>query len=214
MDENQNTSHPLTKERKVGFLFLLIFAILTVSLGALQLRNTIYGPFVVRGPDKDVDTNFVLADENTRLQQIDTDLDGLNDYEELYFFETSPYIEDTDSDGINDKEEIDAGEDPLCPIGEDCTGTPITDTKDIVDVGTEIANVETPTEVIFNGDVPDIAGPAPSFDLEELASNPDLLRQTILTTGQISPEELEKISDEQLLESVKGLLKNEALTTQ
>jgi len=213
MDENQYTSHPLTKERKVGFLFLLLFAILTVSIGALQLRNTVYGPFVVRGPDKNVDTNFILVDENTRLQQIDTDRDGLNDYEELYFFETSPYIEDTDSDGILDKEEIDAGGDPLCPEGTDCTGEDITETTETVDIGTEISNVDTPSQVIFGQDPTESLETPPSFDLEALASDPNALRQTILSTGQISPEELEKISDEQLLKTVQGLLNNQETTT-
>lgn len=217
MDENQYNGHPLTKERKVGFLFLLLFAILTVSLGALQLRNTIYGPFVVRQADNELDTNIVLADEATRLQQIDTDRDGLNDYEELYFYETSPYIEDTDSDGLLDKAELDAGGDPLCPEGQDCSGEDVTAQTETTQVGTEIANVATPSEVlggagIPGANVPSVTGTAPTFDLDALTSNPALLRQTLLSTGQISQEDLDQISDEDLMKTVQTILQSQGAT--
>jgi len=211
MDENQYTSHPLTRERKVGFLFLLLFAILTVSLGALQLRNTIYGPFVVRAPESDIDANVVLADETTRLQQIDTDRDGLSDYDELYFFETSPYLEDTDSDGILDKVEVDSGGDPLCPVGTECSGEDVTNTTEPTIVGTDIGvNVDTPSDIFFGTQTEGIPEQAPEFDLEALAQDPVLLRQTILATGQISEQDLEQITDEQLLSTVQNLLNNQA----
>lgn len=215
MDDIQNNVSPLTRERKVGFLFLLLFAILTVGLGVLQLRNTIYGPFVVR--KQKTDTNFVLADETTRLQQIDTDHDGINDYEELYFYETSPYIEDTDSDGVQDKAELDAGGDPLCPQGKDCSGADATlEAKDKVSVGTEIgSNVSTPGEVIFgaNGTGSSPTGTPPTFDLNGLIQDPVALRQVILSTGKLKKEDLDKISDADLMKLVQQTIQNQPATT-
>ncbi len=207
MDDTQNNGLSLTRERKVGFLFLLLFAILTVGLGVLQLRNTIYGPFVVRKPK--TETNFVLADETTRLQQIDTDHDGINDYEELYFYETSPYIEDTDSDGIQDKAELDAGGDPLCPQGKDCSGADAT-LEDKVSVGTSIgSNVSTPSELIFGATPVGSTSTPPSFDLNGLIQDPAALRQIILSTGKLKKEDLDKISDADLMKLVQQIVQNQ-----
>ncbi|MBI5765748.1 hypothetical protein HZA71_00795 [Candidatus Falkowbacteria bacterium] len=54
------------------------------------------------------------------LKQKDTDNDGLSDYDEIYIYKTSPYLEDTDGDGFSDKKEIDGGHDPNCPGSDDC----------------------------------------------------------------------------------------------
>ncbi len=48
------------------------------------------------------------------LQQKDSDSDGLSDYEELYVYNSSPYLVDSDSDGYTDKTEVDSGNDPNC----------------------------------------------------------------------------------------------------
>ena len=208
MEHNQHQGQPLTQDRKVGFIFLLLFAIVTVSMGALQLRNTIYGPFVIRRAETDLGNNVILADEMTRLQSIDTDQDGLNDYEELYFTETSPYLEDTDSDGIEDKAELDQGLDPLCPEGQDCSGVdPTLEAEAEINVGSDILpEVESLSGVVFGEGGPNIAGPAPSFDLQQFLDNPQLLRQTVLSTGKISAEDLAHISDQELLAVVENIL--------
>src|SRR3989344_6059197 len=104
-----------TREQKMGTILLFVFAVLTVGLGLLQLRNNIYGPFALHPGKTQVE---VFADEKTRLQSIDTDHDVLNDYEELEFFETSPYLPDTDSDGVSDNDEIEKGTNPLCVEGQ------------------------------------------------------------------------------------------------
>jgi len=54
------------------------------------------------------------------LKESDTDQDGLTDYQELYQYYTSIFLPDTDSDGFTDAEEVSLGEDPLCPTGESC----------------------------------------------------------------------------------------------
>jgi len=67
-----------------------------------------------------------LADLSTEeqrkeeLKKLDTDKDGLTDYDETYIYNTSPFIEDSDSDGLPDKAEVLAGEDPNCPKGRIC----------------------------------------------------------------------------------------------
>lgn len=206
MADNERQSRPMSKEQKIGFVFLLIFGILAVSLGTLQLRNTIYGPFVFR-LGKDARALNQNVDENTRLQQIDTDHDGINDYQELYFYETSPYLEDTDSDTINDKQEIDKGTDPLCPEGTVCAeevpppkqepiGSPLT------------PGVETPTEILLGAQA-QTGAEVDVNDLGKLLQNPAALREALLSTGKVTKEQLEKVSDEQLLKLVEDLLKQQ-----
>ncbi len=41
-------------------------------------------------------------------------------YEEINFYLSSIYLKDTDSDGVDDKTEVDKGEDPNCPVGQEC----------------------------------------------------------------------------------------------
>lgn len=42
---------------------------------------------------------------NSTLQEMDSDNDGLNDYKELYVYFTDPHLSDTDNDGIQDNED-------------------------------------------------------------------------------------------------------------
>lgn len=196
--------HKLSLEQKTGFVFLLVFAIVTVALGALQMRNTIYNPFAIEVAD-DGQGQKIALDENIRLQQIDTDLDGINDYEELNFFETSPYIPDTDSDGINDKEEIDAGEDPLCPKGKDCGNNPAANAGEI-DVTKDIPPPPEAPPLPGEPNTQLPQAPETTPDLETLVSNPALLRELLADSGSISADQLAQISDNDLISLARQLL--------
>jgi len=199
----------LTIEQKTGFLFLLIFGMITISLGFLQLRNTIYNPFVIRATENKGNQQIVL-DENIRLQQIDTDLDGINDYDEINYHETSPYIPDTDSDGIDDGVEIENGEDPLCPRGEICGTTPIdNETDQGISASDNIPpppelptgiNIDQNTQIENNQQV--------AFDIESIIDNPDALRQLLLESGSLTAEQLEKIDNKTLLDLARQLVED------
>ncbi|KKW42323.1 MAG: Fibronectin type III domain protein [Candidatus Magasanikbacteria bacterium GW2011_GWA2_56_11] len=205
MNELQPT-HSFSREQKIGFIFMLIFAILTVSLGALQLRNTIYGPFVIKLAGR-TGLDTLLSDEDARLAAIDTDQDGINDYNEIKLYETSAYLPDTDSDGIGDKQEIEAGTDPLCPEGADCaaeselppgaTSSPF--------VSPLQSSVITPGDILGTGSAPSAAA-STSFDITSLVDNPADLRALILASGKIDPQELDKIDDATLVKLAKDLL--------
>ncbi len=220
MNESGTPQKSLTKEQKTGFVLLLIFAVLTVGLGFLQLRNTIYSPFLVR-PNQPSATADLALDETIQLQKIDTDRDGLTDYDEFEFYKTSPYLPDTDSDGVKDKVEIENGDDPLCPRGEDC-GSP-DNSPDIRDVdgGAEtLLNEEnSPLQLLDNtaslinsGEaIKNVTNqPAEEVDISALSGDVTVLRQLLLSTGAISEEQLNQIDDETIL----GLAKEvEAQTT-
>ncbi|MBI5732261.1 MAG: hypothetical protein HY982_02795 [Candidatus Magasanikbacteria bacterium] len=113
----------LSKKEKWGFLGLIFLAIIIVFLGFKQIGNTLKMPFALfalkySNPNAPLEKNEnqLLAELKTK----DTDQDGLSDYDELYIYQTSPYLPDTDSDGLSDKQEIEAGSNPNCPQGKEC----------------------------------------------------------------------------------------------
>lgn len=59
--------------------------------------------------------NLIIEEgEENNLETIDSDEDGLSDYDEIYIYGTNPYIIDTDGDGLSDYNEVMIfGTDPL-----------------------------------------------------------------------------------------------------
>ena len=58
-------------------------------------------PTVISGPER---ISFVIFNlkSNLELRTMDTDSDGVSDYDELYTIYTNPFDSDTDSDGVSD----------------------------------------------------------------------------------------------------------------
>ncbi len=209
MDENQGNKS-LSRAQKTGFVLLLIFGILAVGLGMLQMRNTIFSPFAIDIGKLAGGQEGLFADEQTRLQSIDTDHDGLNDWEELNFYQTSPYLPDTDSDKISDKTEIEQGTDPLCPEGEVCESSEAmqvaTTTQPMTSPLTEQGL--TPLEILGNTSVPG-AESASYAEMLSAFQDPAKLRQMLLSSGELKKESLDKISDDELLKMVSEILLNQ-----
>lgn len=213
MSMNQITNQ-LTKEQKTGFVLLLLFGLISVGLGFLQLRNTIYSPFVITFAEEEVPV-VTFEDEASRLQRIDTDQDGINDYLELEFYGTSPYLADTDSDGIDDKEEIDAGTDPLCPKGKVCGSALPSDQAVLTNVLEQKVQANSQLDITQSGfgnesqeDLLQLLSQDNS-ELAEILSNPDQLRALLVESGAVKAEDLEGISDEMLLELTKSVLQKQ-----
>lgn len=110
-------------EMKVASVFLVVVGILGVVFGARGMFANLRRPFLAQlsysGP-----AYLTLGErEAARVEQQkqqDTDGDGLNDYDELNVYRTSPYLIDTDSDGVEDGIELTGGADPTCPEGQVC----------------------------------------------------------------------------------------------
>ncbi len=121
-----------TPMEKFFVFFLIIITVSALVLGYLQMKKNIESPMYSsylrekRGELREkysienINVN-IQAQDVAKLQNQDSDLDGLSDYAELYLYQTSAYLEDTDSDGISDKQEILEGKDPKCPEGQVCT---------------------------------------------------------------------------------------------
>lgn len=209
--EDRQSQIGLTKTQKTGFVLLLIFGILTIFLAGLQLRNNIYGPFAAKMAAARAVQNVQL-DEQTRLQMIDTDQDGLTDWEEINFYSTSPYLPDTDSDGVSDKIEIDKGTNPLCPEGQQCdldeglisaTSTP---TSTYLSPLLNEANVLEQIGMTTGTEQPDFSS------LSAMLGDKQKLRQMLLQTGSITEDQLSKIDDKTLDAMINEVLLQQSAT--
>ncbi|HBU07085.1 MAG TPA: hypothetical protein DEB09_03290 [Candidatus Magasanikbacteria bacterium] len=205
----QQSNKSLNNTQKTGFVLLLVFGILAVGLGLLQMRNAIYNPFVVRLSDT-TEQAQVLLDDEVRLQSIDTDNDGLNDWEEINFYETSPYLPDTDSDGTDDKIEIDRGTNPSCAENREvCEKKELPSeikSEDVI-IDEETAT-STPVEVGLDSQSGTTTG-SEVIDAEKFSSmmsNPQQLRDFLVSTGQISKEDLDKVGDDVLLNLLNEIM--------
>lgn len=106
----------------------LIIGILALVGGAVSLNYRVKGitPYLY---SLDPTPGPIQTEAQKRLQELadmrllDSDSDGLNDFDEEYTYTTSAYLADSDSDGIDDPTEIAAGDDPTCAEGKTCEQT-------------------------------------------------------------------------------------------
>ncbi len=197
----------LSREQKVGFGMITTFGALGLVFGVFFMWNHIASPFVINytGP------KFLTGDEKAQqrmdsLKKLDTDSDGLSDYEELYIFKTSPYITDSDSDGSLDKAEVQGGTDPNCAPAMPCSQTAIdavnpetlkgSFTQDIIDqVSPGIAT-----------GTPPITGLTESDGLAHISKmKPDEIRTLLIQSGG-DPKTINALTDEQLTAFVVAAL--------
>lgn len=192
MPEENSTAdarRSLSNEQKIGFVLLLIFSVLGLTLGVLQMRNTLFAPFALNNsiPSSVKDQiNNVDA-----LKYRDTDKDGLSDYDELYRYGTSPYLYDTYGYGLSDKEVVEKNL-PLCAnAGKDCS-----------DAGTVLS---TPSSGVSTSTL----GAAPE-DFNALIKDPNTIRKLLLENG-MDKKTLDKVSDADLLLMVDQLMSSSTL---
>ena len=173
---------------KIGFAVLALFA---VVFGFMRLGQNIKLTFS-SGENGEPQTNDAILEE-TKLKVIDTDEDGLNDWDELNVYGTSPYLADSDSDNLKDMDEIKKGTDPNCPAGKVC-GTSLQPDKPATPAGTEGSTGE------------EGAGAATSLPTEELKnfSGDDI--KELLKQGGITAEQLEGVSDDELKQLLEEVL--------
>lgn len=128
--------HSLTVEQKLSVGVLGVAGLVALVFGMVQVRSSLNRPFTT-----DVQTLVELkkafgpTEEELAEQQkkVDTDGDGVSDFDELNTYKTSPYVRDSDSDGDADNIEIAKGTNPNCAKGKNClsldTGTEATATS-------------------------------------------------------------------------------------
>lgn len=204
----------LKSKQKAFFAMFVLCATIALVFSYYSIREGVTSPWRVSILDiknqKDLLKDPVITQEET-AKRIDTDGDGLSDWDEEKVYHTSPYLWSTAGDNVPDNVKIALGENPLCKHGEKCDVTaamkfnlPTTTYPgaDLLDT-----NVQDDLSGIIMGDsqigksIRQTAGDAGvDMSLQSVVPrDPALLRQTLLQTGQVTQDDLDKVSDEQLL---------------
>ncbi len=197
-------------KKKTGWSFgaslalLTVLAVFTLSFGFATILKSLRGPFVgLINVNQNLSSNLINQGPSVEEQKnTDTDKDGLNDFDELYIYKTSPYLEDTDSDGYKDKEEIETSHNPNCPFGESCqNGSPTTNSN--INTNTPPANTNASTNTAGS-----------ELDLTQLESlTPAQIREALLETGSITKEQLDQIDDATLIQLYQEAVKENTNTS-
>lgn len=187
--------------------FTVLLGVVSLGVGAAQLRHTIRSPALRFAQLAQVAPNLRdFAERASKFpgaggQSQDTDGDGLPDAQEQTLG-TSAYLEDSDSDGVRDGYEVKAGTDPNCPSGQTCTpaatptpavspALPLPNLAPAFDF--ELAPTAAPSPAL--GGSP--AVPVPPLPAGAIPTSPQALRQMLLERG-VPADVLEKISDAEL----------------
>lgn len=195
------TLKDLPQPQKIAVGVLCILALSIIVFWVWQMREQINRPFAYI-PQA---TTATTTDITTILKNRDTDGDGLSDYDEIYVYHTSPYLEDSDSDGISDKKEVDQGTDPNCPQGKDCTALETTTSPATLPTQA----LSTSTQLALPSD---LAGSSSTAELQNTLNgqaDAATLRKLLISSGA-SKSDLDKISDSDLMQSYQESLKNQS----
>lgn len=184
---------PITDEQpqkhRAGAWVVLLMGLAGLAIGVMQWRGSFRQVFATTGQRYKTPAQ-IEAERIEAMKTKDTDADGLNDYEESYVYETSPYLQDSDSDGVDDKTELAQGEDPNCPKGKECGAFSGLIEAQATRSATASAELEQQEQVILE---------------QFMNPSPEEIRQLLLQSG-VKPEELEGIDDATLLDLYRQAL--------
>lgn len=207
----KRTRSALSTEHKFAFVLLLFLGLGGVILGFLSFGANIRRPFDLQIAN--YQGELILTSEQRDAAELeaqktrDSDGDGITDYDELAIFKTSPYLADTDSDGFDDKMEVFSGNDPNCPEGQTCKGF-------ILNADAEGKSTLTPSDIVppRSNPFPAVSGVSGIGNLN-LQSPDDIENfftgmsaadiRTLLMQQGIPKENLDRLTDEQLMELIQ-----------
>jgi hypothetical protein len=177
---------------KRGMKILAAAGVLALGLGVWQITHNIRAPFRLRPLPQ-------AEEASVDLRTQDTDKDGITDFDELYIYNSSPYLEDSDSDGKTDSEEVRDSTDPNCPEGKECAATENGEKN--------VGIIMPPTQTIGELSSPIID------EKGNIKTNlpPAEIRKLLIGAG-MSEEDLKKLDDETLKELYQDALKQSGAT--
>ena len=193
----------LSAEQKVAFALLMFLGIGGVFFGFKSFGANLIRPVELQFAEYANRERVLTTDEREKKEieeskKRDTDVDGLTDYDELYVFKTSPYLDDSDSDGVSDQEEIFSGEDPNCPIGKTC-GAVATGEATVDSTGTDVKGVLGTTvganSILSSGGLDFATGADVEAFFRDVTM--DEIRSALLQSG-VPAEQLEALDDDTL----------------
>lgn len=244
VSKSENSPKGAKKEILTPKLLLVSMTLLVIISLIFAISNwfdNLRIGFAIRNVNSELlNTNLSLKDSDVAnalaLQQQDTDLDGLSDYDELYIYKTSPYLSDSDSDGYSDFEEIKNNENPNCPAGQVCgIAMPTSPTPSLLSgfesltadqikqllieeggmTEEDIAKIDDETlMVLYQETLQEIEVEGEGFaELQSEQSldtiTPGQLRAVLKTQEGINPEDVDALTDDELMQIWNELLSME-----
>jgi len=212
----QPSKQPLEKNQKIALAGLSVIAVFFVVMWMVQLNKKINDPFSI-GDETALTNSAPQEDANSEavLKAKDTDGDGLNDWDELNVYKTSPYLADTDSDGIPDGAEVKNGTDPNCPEGRDCSKTGVLENANAsssLQLAPQSNSIDAINTLLsqLSAQATGTSSPAQTNSSQNLlGGKADVasLRKALLDSG-LNQKILNALTDQQLLQSYQDTLKN------
>jgi len=177
------------KRQNIALVMVGVVGLGIMGLAIWQMRSMLsvpipFSPESTKVTVQEKETLDVTEQDPEELKKQDTDEDGLSDYDELNVYGTSVYLADTDSDGDDDFTEIKNHEDPTCPKGKTCFSS---DKADELDQDQTLNNEMTDSNSVSG------------LSEEDYVFSADELRSFLLSSDDISPEQVQAISDQELL---------------
>lgn len=206
----------LVPAQQISVVILGFCGSLALGLSVYRVRENVYAPFLVdKGIFEKAKSIVGLTDEQIVEQQKrrDTDGDGLSDWDESNRFRTNPDLYDSCGDGQPDNIRVVTGKNVLCTE----TGVNLEGRLDLKVLRAEptkgqLGAVPNPNDAqMFDKDFfQEVSQTIPGFNVTGtnavdengkpnpgLARDPALIREVL--RGQIDPNMLDQITDEQLL---------------
>jgi hypothetical protein len=193
-----------SRKQKVNSILILVIGLLAIVFGAFSFWFTVSNPFSAIVKESERINQEALTKrqaEIEHLKTLDTDGDGLSDYDELYVYGTSPYLKDSDGDGISDYDEVMVNRtDPNCPEGMICSGLPMV-MPNLNLTSTEFSVTNTANTIVT----------APMLVTDPTAIGtaitPDYIRSIMKNNGA-TDEELAELSDQVITAEFRDYLKS------
>lgn len=182
----------LTRRQNIILTSIGALVVVAIGLSVWQMSRTLSVPLPVTGKEKEIvvkpkDKLDLSQKSQEELKASDTDADKINDFEELYVYDTSPYLSDSDSDGIDDFDEITNHTDPTCPEGQSCFQSGVA------------AGSSGSAKALAGGE--SSGGSASVGENVDFAQvNTDDLRKVLVQSGKVTAEQAAAIDDAMLLE--------------
>ena len=219
-----------------GVILFVAVGVSAIYLGVKQYSEKVNAPFA---PDTaavaamESDLSASVAPQDDPNSKVDTDGDGLTDYQEVHVYHTSPYLADTDSDGIPDGTEVKNGTDPNCAQGQVCSNPlPVNSqipsgaadnlnydelTNEMNSVNSDEMDINTFVNTELNapdantGAAPPVAGNAPAVNAPP-EPTADQIRAMLIKDG-LDQASLSGISDQDLIDLYNQSLSETAAKT-
>lgn len=185
----------MPRPQKTAIIVLALLGVAVIVFWAWQFRSQLRRPFNLGGSGQPT-ANIAALD----LHDVDSDSDGLSDYDEINVYYTSPYLEDSDSDDLFDLKEVQQGTDPNCPEGKTCLSPAVAASSTIpqITLPEDNAGVLADTSTLQNI----ISGQIDATTL----------RQLLIQSGA-DQSILDQISDEDLMKSYQETLNSQDTQT-